>query len=929
MSGKFKWSSSLVALMLTFLVSASASAQTWFDPAWGTRVQVDLTEPGIADRPDEYVDVTVDFSSAPFTDLSTEVRVADAAGTELPSLVHSIQGSTAHVVFPKTIAQGATETVYIYWNNPQATAPSYTFPAVEGAFYGNPGYNYASDVTAVAGLNALQAWGKIPLNMPEIDATASYDRAATLQRRLAGISALCVVHDFLKTTTIYDDIAMWGFTRANCLEQRMFGLTNGGDESVMVNAVGGTYITQDFSTDEQLSFDCDEGVIPDTGSHIEGYPSSNAAHACHLRWEPGHTLPNGKTLRYRSFFSGEEETWNADNITIYTRTFEHILQDNRVTLTTGPVEQNLTADAKSVTTDEDVVVNVALSGSTSNGPLSYRVVGLPANGTLGNVDSATGDVQSNPVTYTPDADFNGTDTFEYVAIDANGGVSDPATVTVTVTPINDAPVAADDTLTTDEDTDGTITINGLLANDDDVDGDALTVSGVTMGTNGQVALDTNTGLVTYTPDADFHGADAFTYTVQDGNGESATATVDVTVEPINDAPVAQDLTVTTDEDTSVVIALAATDVDGDALTYTYTLPQNGTLTGTGSSLTYTPEADFHGADTFEYTVVDGNGGADTASVTITVNPVNDAPLFVDPTPADATVITVTDGALVTFTVAAEDADGDAVTLSVTPTPEGASFDASSGAFDWTPSWEQAGSHTLTLEATDGQATAARSLTVEISIGDADEDGLPDSWEESVGLDPTTKDSDGDTIADADEVGDDLNAPVDTDSDGTLDALDDDSDDDGVTDADEAGDDDLATEPVDTNDDGTPDYRDSDSDDDTVDDGQDNCRLVNNPEQTDTDEDGVGDACVDDIDGDTVVDADDNCPSVANMEQLDVDEDGVGDACDDTDDRPSTSSGAAEDGCGCRSVHTHQPLGAHLAIVLAGLLGLVAVRRRWS
>ena len=122
------------------------------------------------------------------------------------------------------------------------------------------------------------------------------------------------------------------------------------------------------------------------------------------------------------------------------------------------------------------------------------------------------------VTYTPNADFNGTDTFTYTNVDGN-----TETVTVTVDPIADDTVLVADSATTNEDTPITIDV---VANDTDVDnGEVSPVDTVTQGSNGSVAINDD-GTVTYTPNADFNGTDTFTYTNVDGNTETVTVTVD-------------------------------------------------------------------------------------------------------------------------------------------------------------------------------------------------------------------------------------------------------------------------------------------------------------------------------------------------------------------------------------------------------------------
>ncbi|MCG7877809.1 MAG: Ig-like domain-containing protein, partial [Candidatus Thiodiazotropha endolucinida] len=221
-------------------------------------------------------------------------------------------------------------------------------------------------------------------------------------------------------------------------------------------------------------------------------------------------------------------------------------------------------------------------------------------------------------------------TFTYTIDDGNGG-TDTATVTVTVGAVNDAPVAVDDSIGTDEDV--PVTVN-VLPNDSDPDGDTLTVTAVTQGTNGSVAIDPVSGNPVYTPDPDFNGTDTFTYTIDDGNGGTDTATVTVTVGAVNDAPVAVDDSIGTDEDVPVTVNVLPndSDPDGDTLTVTaVTQGTNGTVTidPVSGNPIYTPDADFNGTDTFTYTIDDGNGGTDTATVTVTVGAVNDAPVAVD------------------------------------------------------------------------------------------------------------------------------------------------------------------------------------------------------------------------------------------------------------------------------------------------------------
>ena len=180
------------------------------------------------------------------------------------------------------------------------------------------------------------------------------------------------------------------------------------------------------------------------------------------------------------------------------------------------------------------------------------------------------------------------------------------------------PDAQNDSETLDEDT--SVTFNPL-ANDTDGDGDDLTVVSFTDPDHGTLVQNPD-GTFTYTPDANYNGPDSFTYTVEDGFGGSDTATVNLTVTPVNDDPVAVDDAATTDFETAVVIPVLDndTDVDGDDLTVTAATSPNGTVVINGDgTLTFTPDAGFEGPTTIDYTVSDGNGGTDTATVNVTVN----------------------------------------------------------------------------------------------------------------------------------------------------------------------------------------------------------------------------------------------------------------------------------------------------------------------
>ncbi len=181
--------------------------------------------------------------------------------------------------------------------------------------------------------------------------------------------------------------------------------------------------------------------------------------------------------------------------------------------------------------------------------LTASVVTGPAHGTL--IFNSDGSFS-----YTPDADYNGTDSFTYKV---NDGTADSAiqTININITPVNDAPVGADGTVTTLEDT--AIAGNVVMT---DVDGNPLTASVVTGPAHGTLTFDSNSGAFSYTPDADYNGTDSFTYKVNDGTADSAIQTININITPVNDAPVGADGTVTTLEDTAIAGNVVMTDVDG-------------------------------------------------------------------------------------------------------------------------------------------------------------------------------------------------------------------------------------------------------------------------------------------------------------------------------------------------------------------------------
>jgi hypothetical protein len=259
-------------------------------------------------------------------------------------------------------------------------------------------------------------------------------------------------------------------------------------------------------------------------------------------------------------------------------------------------------------------------------------VGSPQNGT------ATAD-PSGTITYTPAPGFSGLDSFNYTVSDGLGGTAS-ATVVVEVTFVdegNTPPQASDDAATTPEDSGVAVEV---LANDTDPDGDQLSVSSVGSPQNGTATADPS-GTISYTPAPDFSGPDGFTYTVSDGRGGTASASVAVEVTAVNDPPTANPQSVSTDEGVALSVTLTGSDPEGSAVGFRITaLPTDGTLhegsdaaghqiatselpyTLPGATVTYAPAAGYTGPDSFSFAAHDGSQAGSPAAVSITVRSTN-------------------------------------------------------------------------------------------------------------------------------------------------------------------------------------------------------------------------------------------------------------------------------------------------------------------
>jgi alpha-tubulin suppressor-like RCC1 family protein len=368
-----------------------------------------------------------------------------------------------------------------------------------------------------------------------------------------------------------------------------------------------------------------------------------------------------------------------------------------VTVTCGNDGPVTAPDAVAVPEDTPTVIDVLANDTDADGDhLTVSGVSNPGHGTT-TTNGAT-------VRYTPDADYCGPDAFGYTASD--GAVTASGTVTVAVICNGDSPRPRPDAATTPEDTPVEVAV---LANDTDPDGDSLNLTGAL----GQPAHGTATVVgakVRYVPAGDYCGPDTFTYVVTDGS-LTATGSVDVSVTCVNDAPVAAPDAAATDEDVTVHVHVLTndTDPDGQPLAVQHISdPAHGTAVGAiDDAVAYTPDPDYVGTDTFTYEAVDPTGASSTATVTITVRPVDD-PVQLAPV-ADQQVAWA-DPLSVLF--AGSDIDGDAITYTVSPLLTG--MDVTGASLTWTPTAAQVGSRQVTVTAHAGGATASRTFGVTVA-----------------------------------------------------------------------------------------------------------------------------------------------------------------------------------------------------------------------
>ncbi len=410
---------------------------------------------------------------------------------------------------------------------------------------------------------------------------------------------------------------------------------------------------QSVSTNEDVSL-----AITLAGSDIDGDA---------LTYEIA-TAPTNGTLTGTApnlTYTPNENYHGSDSFTFTVNDGVLTSSEAQVSITVNPENDLPSATSQTLNTNEDTPVAITLTASDVDGDALTYSVGLVENGVL----SGT----APNLVFTPNANFTGSTVFSFTANDGAGD-SDPATISINVAPVNDAPTANANNVIVDEDASVAITLTGS-----DIDGDTLTYSLTSNPANG--SLSGTPPNVTFTPNTNFNGSDSFAFTVNDGQLDSTEAVISITVNPVNDAPVANSQNVTTNQEEAVSITLTATDVDGDALTFVIeSQPENGAVSGSSPNFTYTPDVGFYGLDGFTFSVNDGVTSSGLEAVSITVVQGNVGPEF-----TSSPVTSVSEYSTYNYSAVAQDPNDDDITYGAAAGLSNIAVNPDSGVTTWSPS----------------------------------------------------------------------------------------------------------------------------------------------------------------------------------------------------------------------------------------------------
>ena len=407
--------------------------------------------------------------------------------------------------------------------------------------------------------------------------------------------------------------------------------------------------------------------------------------------------------------SNSNFTDNLDNSSTFNFTPNFTQSGNytitiRVNDTKTTVSQNFTVTVNNVniapilidpgnkSVAENQTLTFALNASDfDNDTLNYTASGLPSGASL--------NISTGLFSWTPNFTQNGTYNLNFTVNDSF--LISTQSINITVNNTNRAPVAYNlINATIQEDSSINFTINCS-----DPDGDTFSYNATSI--NGSINSFNQT-IFTYTPNLNFNGFDQVTYTCNDSTLTSNNATVYVNVTAVNDAPVANNMTINVSEDSSIIISLNCTDPDGPSLSYSITtFPTHGTFIGAGASRNYTPAANYYGMDYINYKCLDSLSLSNIANVSINVTSVDDAPVLIQ-----QVNITVNETDIINITLNSSDFENDTLTYYTNDSIHG-SLNSTTGDFYWNTTYNDSGVYNILFIAGDG--TLNNTKTVNITV----------------------------------------------------------------------------------------------------------------------------------------------------------------------------------------------------------------------
>ena len=621
---------------------------------------VSVTVSCVDDPPTAVIDTATVSEDSGANTINVQANDADVDGG-----TNTISGVTQPANGTVVITNGGLNLTYApnanYCNSVSGTPDTFSYALTPGG----------STATVSVTVTCVNDGPVVDLDADNDKGTAGSDFATTFTE---GDPATLIEDPVDSTVTDIDSATLASLTVT------ITNLLDTGNETLLAD-VTGTSITANYVTDATT------GVLtltgPDTLANFETVLRK-------VRYLNSDTSPD-TTLRVIHFVANDGT--DNGNTAISTVTI--------VEVDTSPTAVN---DASTVNEDSGANAIDVLANDTDpdGGPISVTSVTQPANGVVVITGGGTG------LTYQPDANYCGADTFTYTL--TPGGSS--GTVSVTVTCVDDNPTAVNDTATVTEDA-SAMAID-VLANDTDADGGAKSITSVTQPANGAVVITGGGTGLTYQPNSNYCNSvsgtpDTFTYTLSPGG---SIATVSVTVVCVDDNPTAINDAATVVEDSSgnaIDVLANDTDPDGGARSIiSVTQPANGAvaITGGGMGVSYTPNPNYCGADSFTYTLTPGGS---TATVSVTVTCVDDPPVAVD----DAATVLEDSGANA-IDVLANDTDIDAGPKSIQSVTQAANgsvaITGGGTGVSYTPAANFCGSNSFTYTL-NGGSIATVSVTV--------------------------------------------------------------------------------------------------------------------------------------------------------------------------------------------------------------------------